>query len=289
MSGQRGLAFPAASPAALSVPEALVSAAPVAREALHPGLWRASQVGRPRSAVFASGFVALDEVLPGGGWPAGALTELLLPHPGVGELRLLAPVLARLQREQHERCLMWFDPPALPCAWALRSLGLSSLQMVVVRSRVDAVLPSSSRPSRSSRAVPSALSAVWALEHALRSGHVGAVLAWLPARLPADALRRLQLAAQAHEGPAFLLRGEEAARQASPAPLRLHLAAAAPDWLRVNVFKRRGPPLQQPLLLELASVLGRPAQARARAGVLAAKETIDQGALSEAPRQGSWA
>lgn len=248
-------------------------AAHEAHEALHPGLWRASKVGRPRAAVFASGFEALDEALPGGGWPAGALTELLLPHPGVGELRLLAPVLARLQREQHERCLMWFDPPALPCAWALRSLGLSSLQMVVVRSRA------------------SAHSALWALEHALRSGHVGAVLAWLPARLPADALRRLQLAAQGHEGPAFLLRGVEAARQSSPAPLRLHLAAAAPDWLRVDVFKRRGPPLPQPLLLELASVLGRPAQARARAraGVRPANEGATQGVLSEAPRQGSWA
>jgi protein ImuA len=32
--------------------------------------------------------------LPGGGWPQGVVTELLLPHPGVGELRLLAPALA---------------------------------------------------------------------------------------------------------------------------------------------------------------------------------------------------
>jgi protein ImuA len=88
------------------------------------------------------------------------------------------------------------------------------------------------------------------------------VLAWLPARLPADAMRRLQLAAQAHEGPAFVLRSAEAARQASPAPLRLALSAAAPDWLRVQVLKRRGPPLAQPLLLELAPVLAAPAAGR---------------------------
>jgi len=265
-----------------------------AHEALHPGLWRASQVGRPREAVFATGFAALDEALPGGGWPAGALTELLLPHPGVGEMRLLAPVLVRLQREQHERCLMWFDPPALPCAWALHALGLSSLQMVVVRSRADgmarpALASRQGRSSLSSRQSQASHSALWALEHALRSGHVGAVLAWLPARLPVDALRRLQLAAQAHEGPAFLLRGEEAARQSSPAPLRLQLAAAAPDCLRLHVLKRRGPPLPQPLLLELASVLGRPAQARARPGSWAAEEGIVQGAPSEPQRQGSWA
>ena len=49
---------------------------------MHPGLWRASQVGRPRQSVFATGFAALDEALPGGGWPASALTELLLQKAG---------------------------------------------------------------------------------------------------------------------------------------------------------------------------------------------------------------
>ena len=47
---------------------------------------------------------------------------------------------------------------------------------------------------------------LWALEQSLKSGHVGAVLAWLPVNLRADALRRLQLAAQAHDGPVFLFR-----------------------------------------------------------------------------------
>lgn len=255
-----------------------------AAAALHPAVWRASQVGRPREPVVPSGFAALDEALPGGGWPAGVLTELLLPHPGIGELRLLAPVLGQLQRQQHERCLMWFDPPAQPCAWALQSLGLSAAQMVVVRSQN----PSLSLPSRGRRAarphrldVPSSgqrvrassasvlgaaagSGALWALEHALRSGHVGAVLAWLPVRLPLDALRRLQLAAQCHEGPAFLLRDEAVAQQPSPAPLRLRLSAAAPDWLRVHIFKRRGPPLPQPLLLELPPVLGRASHLQGR-------------------------
>lgn len=225
-------------------------------EPLHPGLWRASQVGRPHAAVFASGFAELDAALPGGGWPAGVLTELLLPHPGVGELRLLAPVLAALQRQQQERCLMWFDPPAAPCAWALRSLGLSARQLVLVRAPGWAA----SSPMQHVQHV------LWALEHALKSGHVGAVLAWLPVRLPADGLRRLQLAAQAHEGPAFLLRSDEAAPRASPAPLRLRLTAAAPDQLQVQVMKRRGPPLAQPLLLQLPPVLAARAAARARAG-----------------------
>jgi hypothetical protein len=70
---------------------------------------------------------------------------------------------------------------------------------------------------------------LWALEQTLKSGHVGAVLAWLPARLPADALRRLQLAAQSHPGPVFLLRDATLRSQPSAAPLRLLLASADPD------------------------------------------------------------
>ncbi|MDP3082599.1 MAG: hypothetical protein Q8N44_02745, partial [Rubrivivax sp.] len=65
-----------------------------ALEDLHPALWRAHQVGRQPTATRPTGFAALDAELPGGGWPAGMLSELLLPHPGVGEIRLLAPALA---------------------------------------------------------------------------------------------------------------------------------------------------------------------------------------------------
>lgn len=247
-------------------------------EELHPALWRAHQMGRAQAVVLASGFPELDAQLPGGGWPAGVLTELLLPHAGVGELRLLAPVLARQQGAQ--RSLMWFDPPAAPCAWALAALGIAVRQLVMVHSRpvdkgrsrprAQAAFAEDGGPTRGDRAVVHeplpAADALWALEHALKSGHLGAVLAWLPARLPADALRRLQLAAQAHEGPAFLLRGVQARSQPSAAPLRLLLASAGPDALRVTLLKRRGPPLAQPLTLALPPVLSPPARARALAG-----------------------
>ena len=32
----------------------------------------------------------------GAGWPTGMLTELIAPEPGIGELRLLMPLLLRL-------------------------------------------------------------------------------------------------------------------------------------------------------------------------------------------------
>ncbi len=207
-------------------------------EQLHPGLWRAHQLagasGRRGAGALASGFAALDAQLPDAGWPARALTELLLPHPGMGELRLLAPALTALQRSGHS--LMLFDPPARLCAWALAALGLDLDRLIVVHSRAG-------------REATADL--LWALEQALRSGHLGAVLAWLPPRLRPEWLRRLQLAAQAHDGPAFMLREAAAAQRPSAAPLRLAVAAGGADQLQLAIIKRRGAPLLQSVRLPL--------------------------------------
>ncbi len=224
-----------------------------APEQLHPALWRAHQLGQQRGVVLASGFAALDAELPGGGWPARSLTELLLPHPGIGEIRLLAPVLAAVQKGG--RSVMLFDPPAALCGWTLAALGLDLRQLVLVQAR-DGL------QGRARLLLPAA-DVLWALKQALESGHVGAVLAWLPARVRPEAVRRLQLAAQAHDGPAFLLRDPLAQSRPSAAPLRLVLAAAGPDELALCIVKRRGPPLLQPLRLALPPVLSDPARLRA--------------------------
>ena len=216
-------------------------------EDLHPSLWRAHQLGRQRGDVAATGFDALDLALPGGGWPHRGLTELLLARPGLGEMRLLAPALAaRSQADGGGRCVMLFDPPALPCAWALAQLGLPVRQLLLVRGR-----PANRLQHHSPNA-----DLLWALEQSLKSGQAGAVLAWLPPRLSANALRRLQLAAQGHDGPAFMLREPDARRRPSAAPLRLQLEAGASiDTLVVQVIKRRGPPLAEPITLALPPVL----------------------------------
>lgn len=227
-----------------------ITAAPAAvhraPENLHPALWRADQLGGGLQPATPSGFAALDAELPGGGWPHRMLTELLLPHAGVGELRLLAPALALLAGRS-ARGVMFFNPPAGLHAPALAALGLSTAAWLVVRGRGPASPPLK-------RLLPEA-DVLWALEQALKSGHVGAVLAWLPAPLKADALRRLQLAAQAHDGPAFLFREAEARHRPSPAPLRLLLQPAGPDALKLQLLKRRGPPLAQALRLQLAPAL----------------------------------
>lgn len=218
------------------------------------GVWRAHRLGQA-SGVTATGFAALDAELPGGGWPHRVLTELLLPHPGLGELRLLVPALARIANAGAPvaaaggRSVMLFDPPAALCGWALAQLGVEAQQLLVVYGREGARGAANLR-----RVLPSA-DLLWALEQALKSGHVGAVLAWLPQRLPADGLRRLQLAAQAHDGPVFLFREVEARLKPSAAPLRLLLHSAGIDRLALRVLKRRGPPVAQPVVLALSPVL----------------------------------
>jgi protein ImuA len=242
-------AFPCCPPG--SVAAATAEADTALPQPPHPALWRADQLGGGApDAACATGFRRLDGVLPGAGWPRRALTDLLLARAGIGEIRLLAPALVALQRQG--RCVMLFDPPARPSAWAWRGWSIDVEQVYVVESR-----------GRGARAGLPAADLLWALEQALKSGQVGAVLAWLPPRVGADALRRLQLAAQSHDGPAFLLRDESVRSRPSPAPLRLLLRAGAPDTLRVQLLKRRGPPLAQPFVLDLPPVLPEPARRRA--------------------------
>jgi protein ImuA len=220
-------------------------------EDLHPSLWLGHQLGRQAESPIASGFAELDAQLPGAGWPRRVLTELLLPHAGVGEIRLLAPSLAAIQRA--DRLVMLFDPPAALSARALAQLGFDVEQLLIINTRTR-VLPGGD--------------SLWALEQALKSGHVGAVLAWLPPRLRAERLRRLQLAAHGHDGPAFVVRELAAAQRPTAAPLRLALRPGGADVLALQVLKRRGPPLETALRLALPPVLSESARERAQGGPL---------------------
>ena len=226
-------------------------------ETLHPALWLGHQLGRTGLEAVASGFAELDAELPGGGWPRRALTELLLPHAGIGEVRLLAPTLVEAQRAG--RLVMVFDPPAALSAEALAGLGFDVGELLVVNTRA--------------RVVPGSDS-LWALEQALKSGHVGALVAWLPPRLRTERLRRLQLAAHNHDGAAFVMRENAAAARPTASPLRLALQAGGADRLQVRILKRRGPPLESPLQLGLPPVLSHAARRRSESGLKRAGESI---------------
>jgi protein ImuA len=190
-------------------------------------VWTGRQFARPPAPGLPTGFAALDAQLPGGGWPRGSITELLSDSPGLGEIELLLPLLARATPPALN---LWIAPPWLPYAPALASRGLALERMLVVRP-----------------ATPAAT--LWATRQALASSACHAVLAWLD-RPDMAALRRLQLAAEDSGTPLFLFRPLNAARQPSPASLRLQLSAA-PAALRVDILKRRGPTAAAPVLLPL--------------------------------------
>ena len=68
-------------------------------------------------------------------------------------------------------------------------------------------------------------------------------------------MRRLQLAAHAHDGVAFVMRELAAAARPTASPLRLALQSAGADRLNVRLLKRRGPPLEQAVPIDLPPVL----------------------------------
>jgi len=196
-------------------------------------LWRGAAPAAGVSAI-ATGFPTLDRELPGGGWPAGALSEVLSGTEGIGELQLVLPALARLTAAGKR--VAWLAPPHLPYAPALAAAGVVLDRLTVVRA-------------------PGRRDALWAAEQALRSRAFHALLAW-PQRPGYPELRRLAVAAEG--GPAFamLFRPLAAAEEASPARLRLALESAG-EQILVHVLKRRGAPARAPLHLHI----GRPVHA----------------------------
>src|ERR1043166_4142376 len=103
---------------------------PAVAQLLHnPLLWLGRSKARVERTV-ASGFTELDRELPGGGWPQGSLTELLIDSEGIGELRLLLPALERLSRSGVWIALV--APPHLPYAPAFARAGIDPGRVVVI-------------------------------------------------------------------------------------------------------------------------------------------------------------
>lgn len=199
-----------------------------------PGVWqgRSWAVAAPQRTR-PTGHAALDAQLPGGGWPLGAMAELLLPAQAAQAWPIVLPGLALAVAQGEPGRVVLVAPPHKPFAPALQAAGLPAQRLCVV-------LPGTCQAAEAS----------WASEQALRCRDVLAVLAWLPQARP-EMLRRLQLAAAQQGRWLWVLRPEALRAQASPAPLRLWAQRADADLLRVQVIKRRGPPLLEPVLLPL--------------------------------------
>ena len=191
-------------------------------------VWRGRSLAPPAMQSVPSGHATLDPELPGGGWPAATLTEILCPRHGIGELQLVLPALTALTRAGGR--LAWLAPPHLPYPPALAAAGVRLELLTVVRA-------------------PGRRDTLWAAEQVLRAGASRALLLWLP-RSNYGELRRLALAAEAGSAVAWLFRPPQVAQESSPAPLRLALEPEG-GQLAVRILKRRGAQLAEPLRISI--------------------------------------
>ncbi|WLG54309.1 translesion DNA synthesis-associated protein ImuA [Pseudomonas extremorientalis] len=168
----------------------------------------------PPSSVHPTGLAALDAVLPTGGWPEAALSEILMAKEGVGELQLVLPTLARLSKAGERIVLVAPPYTPYPHAWQNAGVDLRLLSVIQAEER----------------------DALWAVEQCLRSGSCGAVLCW-PRKSDDRALRRLQVAAETGQTLAFAWRALSESVNSSPAALRLAVEAKP---AQVRVLKCRG-------------------------------------------------
>ncbi|WP_295760765.1 translesion DNA synthesis-associated protein ImuA [Undibacterium sp.] len=198
-----------------------------APESIHPSLWRASQLARAHGDYVACGYSDLAAELPGAGWPMGALSEILIQHPGTAELALLQPALAGLQRGH----IILLEPPYQPQALGLAELGLDISRILWLRSKTHS-------------------DALWSAEQILRSASCAALLFW-PSQIRSENLRRLHLAAQSGNTLFTVIRAQQQALNPSPAPLRLKLQRVALG-LQVEIIKRRGTQAHAPLIIPQA-------------------------------------
>ena len=191
-------------------------------------IWRGDTLARLPESAIPSGYAELDAELPGGGWPRGNLTEILVDRNGLGEIGLLLPVLARLSAEGGWLALV--APPCLLHAPAWAAAGLALERLVVVHGGRQAA---------------------WCCEQLLACGGFSGVLFWPEASINARALRRLQVAVEGRPTLTCLWRPLAVAATPSPAPLRVALAAGE-SGPSLRILKRRGRPATRPLDLSIA-------------------------------------
>jgi len=204
---------------------AIYSLADVLRD---PRIWRGRAAQEAVVATHATGHALLDAVLPGGGWPKSALSEVLIDADGIGELSLVLPTVAALTaRERGDAVLV--APPYVPNPAALARRGVTLARLHIVD------------------ATP--VDALWAAEQCLRSGACGIVLCW-PQRANDRALRRLQVACETGSCVGIAFRPATAAANPSPAAVRVHLALRG-DTVTASVLKCRGAnPPGRPVVLD---------------------------------------
>ena len=163
-----------------------------------------------------TGYSTLDAELQQGGWPLGSTIEMLSDGCGLGSMGLFLPAMETLSAEG--RWQVFIAPPFTPYAPLLKARGIDTNQVLLVhpKNREDLL---------------------WATEQALRSSTSSAVFSWLGAHdYSYGELRKLQLAAASGDSLAVMFRPNSAARNHSPASLRLQMR----EYRQAHIIKQRG-------------------------------------------------
>lgn len=209
----------------------VTSGSPGALETLlHAGDFAGFSPGWRGGEAVATGFAALDGLLPAGGVRRGSLVEWLAGDEASGAATLAAAVACRLAGEpaaSADRAAEaaatiivvdrrgWFHPPAV-LGWIARagSAGRRPPQLVVARPAHEA-------------------DELWAIDQALRCRGVAAVLA-RPRAVHSTAMRRWQLAARASLAVGLFVRPSEVRREPSWAEARVAVTARPGGSLAVR-------------------------------------------------------
>lgn len=186
-------------------------------------VWRLNEI-QPAAGAVSTGFAELDQALAGG-WPVHTVIDIQ-SQTGIGELRLLLPLLQQLQ--QADKLLICIDPPAQLSAQMLEQAGILLSQLLILKPQ-------------------HATEAFWAAEVCLKSGCCSTVLQW-QSTLSVAQLKRLQLCAEQGKCSHILLRAPQQ-QLALPVALSLRLNADR-QGLAIDILKRRGASPSSRLLLD---------------------------------------
>jgi len=189
-------------------------------------VWRARQVTGPDQRRQSSFYSTLDAHLQGG-WPQTGLVELACGLAGIGELRLLFPLLAQSQA----RLQVWINPPAQLNGQALAQHGISLSKTLLIRCQ---------NPQH----------ALWSAQQSLNSGCCSHLVLWAK-NLTSPQAKRLQVAAKDNQALMFWLHPQpEPSTSALPVSARFSLAPLA-TGLRLKIHKYQGQWPQHPCQVDM--------------------------------------
>lgn len=200
------------------MPSALNNSKQQVLQALAEQIEQCHLAGSAERELISSGLPALDRCLAEGGLRRGRLMELVAAVPGSGAARLALSAACHACDEG--RLLVVVDRRREFYPPAANSLGIALAQMLVVRPN-------------------NAIDEAWAIDQALRSLGVGAVLGW-PDKLDDHTFRRWQLAAETSGTIGLLIRPAAARSQPSWAEVKLLITPLANSTDRWEVEILRG-------------------------------------------------